>query len=923
MGKGLFKSSYWLVIFSISVGFLMNACHRNYTQNASVFSIIPVSTPLFVKINDPVTFTQSLGKQNNWWNMLGSIESMEPLNRNISTLDSLINSNQDFKNFFVGKEVVVSFFPARNKALDLLLIIPLANSSEQKKAESFIEGFNKKELLNRTKRKFNRKTLFEVKSFSNEVQYGYAFVHNFLIVSKNTSLIEETLSHLENKKEEPDKELAPLLKTTNNQTQLNIFVNHRLAGEMLSFPLSEKMKERNNRLTDFSGWSELDATIKDEKIILSGFSNGDPKQNYLASVLQNQQPGISKIESVLPANTAFLSGYFISDIEKFIEDIDQFQSKKGAFDQRLTQQKQIEAKTGVNLQRLFTEIFDGEMSRSGIFVNPNDQKPSVLFTLKTKSGSFTLDKLNELIRAYLSGNSTNQEELIKEFKIDNQTSYPIYKFPIQNFASLLFGDMLGEVQTNWFTLYNNYLIFSDSYSALGKIILSNMLGETLLSDNEYSKFQTGLASKNNYYFYCNTSICFSRANLFFNDAISNDIATNEEFRKFRHFSWQVSSAGDMLYTNSSTIYDQHIKFKPQTVWQSHLAAPIAMKPMIIENSYDLQRKEIVLFDYANNLYLLNNVGRIVWQLNTGSPILGEINLITFNKNGDYQLVFNTKEKLFVIDTKGNHAKNFPINFKINATNGLAVFDYENNRNYRFFFASEDQFIYAYDQEGSPVEGWQPYKTDHVVTNPLQHFLIEGKDYIVASDRMKDYIFDRKGNIRVKTDFVYQHSEKNSLYLEKRTKQHDPRMVSTDSEGTIHRTYFDGRHEVIPFKQLDDTHFFVAANVNEDEELEYIFTQANQIGLFRNSGEPIFELKMNEKTLAKPGVFHFSPNDKKIGVTSVESNKIYLLNNVGSVYKGFPLDGCTDFNIGFFSDDRSRFNLWVGSPDGYLYNYLIE
>jgi hypothetical protein len=238
-------------------------------------------------------------------------------------------------------------------------------------------------------------------------------------------------------------------------------------------------------------------------------------------------------------------------------------------------------------------------------------------------------------------------------------------------------------------------------------------------------------------------------------------------------------------------------------------------------------------------------------------------------------------------------------------------------------AGNDQTIYAFDEDGLPVEGWQPPKTDHPVTKPVQHFSIEGKDYIVVSDRMKDYIFDRKGNVRVETDFVYQHSANNIVYLERRTKTHEPRLVSTDAEGNIHHIYFDGKHTITNFNQLDDSHYFIAANVNEDDEAEYIFTQGSQLLVQGNNGDTLVNILLNEEAIVKPFVYHFTSKVKKIGLTAPVSNKIYLLNSNGSFYKGFPLDGCTSFSIGFIGEDQTRFNLLVGSPDAYLYNYLVE
>jgi hypothetical protein len=908
MKRGFVFRINWVVIVLFVAILLQGSCHPKKYQPVSTLSAVPPSSPVFVKINDFVSFSQSIGEQNNWWKLLGNIQKMKPLNKNLSAIDSLMNETPELKDFLKEKEIVVSFFKTEKETPELLVIIPVDISGEQKKAESIISGLVKKNGLTSTKRKLNRATIHEVKS-AGKGNFHYSFSHKFLIVSQNEALIEETIDHLETRKDEADQSLAPLLKTTNNQAQLNIFVNHQFAGELLSIPLSKTMKQQCEQLNHFAVWSELDVTIKDEKVILSGFSNNNSQSNYFATILLNQQSGISKIESVLPVNTAIFSGYYLSDIEKFFADLNAFQLKKGH------QPKEQSA----TLQHLFCEFFDGEMANVSFNPNPSAPKLNSLFVVKTKSGSFTLDKMKEL----LNSNSIDAKKASKEFKVDNQTSITIFKSPYPNFVSLLFGDMFQHVETEWFTIYGNYLFFSDSFEALGKVIVSNILGETLLADNDYSKFRMGLSSKNNYYFYCNTTTSFAHANLFFNDVISNDISTNEEFRKFRHFSWQVSSSGNMVYNNSSIVFDQNVKFKPQTVWQSHLSATLSQQPLLIENSYNSQENEIVLFDSNNNLYLLNNVGRIVWQINTGSPILGSVGLVDLGGKGEKQLVFNTKDKLFVIDRKGNAVKNFPVNFSVAASNGVAIFDYENNKNYRFFVAGNDQTIYAFDDEGQPVEGWQPPKTDHPVSKPVQHFSVDGKDYIVVSDRMKDYIFDRKGNVRVETDFVYQHSGNNILYLEYRTKTHEPRLVCTDAEGNIHYTYFDGKHTTTSFNKLDDSHYFLAANVNEDDETEYIFTQGNQLIVQAHNTDTLFTIMLNEETIEKPFLYHFSSKVKKIGLTAPVTNKIYLFESDGSLYKGFPLDGCTSFSIDFIGGDQTRFNLLVGSPDAYLYNYLVE
>lgn len=883
---------------------LFNSCQFTEQQMITPIEAVPATSPVFVKINDISSFPQLFSKQNKWWAELCKLEAIKNLDNSILSLDSAYNSNQELKLFCQKKEIIVTFSPSSTQNIETMAIIPVALSGEQKKANSFFNRLSNTNNITISKRKFGRNKIYEAKSTEGNLLFLYTFSHKLLLISKTPRLIEEALLHIENPDRKTDSSLMPLLKTTNNQAQANLFVNHQLASEIFSSVLSEEMAIQTAKLSSYAAWTELDITIKEDKILLSGFTNGNAQSNFFVTLLQGQEPGISKIESVLPSNITYFSSYYLSDISAFFSGLSKYKS-----------QDENAAPIISPMQQLFIEIFDGEMARATFAPDISPSKLGTLFAIKTKSGSYALGKLNQHFE--------KQGLYEKEFIVDNQTKYIFYRSPIVNLTNILFGNMFTETPTVWYTSYGNYLLFADSFSGLGKVIMSNILGETLLADVNYNKFQSSLSSKNNYYFYCNTSNFFDHAQLFFNENISSEIKTHDDFRKFTHFAWQTSSSGDMAYNNSSIVYDENITFKPQTVWQSRLAAPLAKRPYIIEDKNDTQNRLLVLADTLNNLYLMNNVGRIVWQMNTGAQILSEFSLIEIGKNKDIHLVFNTKEKMFILDKDGKAAKNFPVLFKITATNGVSVFDYENNRTYRFFFACEDQRIYAYDIEGKSVEGWNPPKTDHPINKAVQHIAVEGKDYIIVSDLMKDYIFDRKGNVRVPTNFVYRHSFLNEVYLEKRTKNNEPRLVTTDSEGNIHYTYFNGKHENKSFKKLDNNSFFVAANINADVEPEYIFAQGNQLFATNINGDSLFSIAFNGQSLLKPFIYTFSEKEKKIGVTDPQSNKVYLFNSDGSLHKGFPLEGNTNFNIGMTKGQTNRFNVYVGSPDGNLYNYLIE
>ena len=917
MLRRIFKALFPLILGILICTVVFISCAPRKRVNVTPFDAVPSSSPLFIKVNNVVKLTQLLNDENEWWGILGKIGKVASLQQNLKSLRSNIEKSSDFKKVVEGKEIIVSLHPDANNEVNTLVIVPL-NIGDQGLAENFIEAFTKENSLVVNKRKFDKVPVFEL---SGTIHRSYSFFQDLLLYSSQTSLVEDAITKLKSGFHPENPALTSLLKTMNHQSELNIFIDHKNADGIFSSLLSDPMKAKASLLKNYSEWTELDATIKDGKIFLSGFSNADPQQNFFSNILLKQQPGVSTIESVLPSSVDFFSSFYISDLEKFFMDYSAFQN--GNDQNALNQLKEVQGKTGFDLKELFVELFDKEIARSSVRFDLENPGPYNVLTVKTKSGSYTLKRLKDLQDAYFKPTKKTASQYEKVFKIDNQIKIQIGRFPVENMPAFLFGNLFPNVKTCWYTVYENYLFFSDSYNALGKVVCSIVLGETLGLDKEYVKFQSGLASNSNFTFFCNSSAAFNESNLFFSNDIADDITYDSDFGKFKYLVWQVSSSGSMVYNNACLFYSPELKVKPKTVWQSNLSSAVVKKPLIIENRYDSQENEIVLVDSKNNVSFLNSIGRVVWQINTDSPVLGDIHLVDLKKSGDYELVFNTNEKLFVIDKNGKNRKNYPVKFKVNATSGVSVFDYEKNRNYRFFVAAEDQKIYAYESDGTILEGWQPPKTDHVVTQPIQHFVDDGKDYIVASDPMKDYIFDRKGNIRVHTDYVFQHSANNPLYFEKRTSSHKARLVTTDSNGNIHHVYFDGKHDKEESGPFDDTHYFVADNIDGDDEMEYIFVQGKRIFVEKSNGTVLFDQTIDNAITNRPGIFKFSKNEKKIGVTCGIAEKIYLFDSKGTLQPNFPMEGNSEFAVGLIGDDQSSFNLLVGSSGGYLYNYLVK
>ena len=146
---------------------------------------------------------------------------------------------------------------------------------------------------------------------------------------------------------------------------------------------------------------------------------------------------------------------------------------------------------------------------------------------------------------------------------------------------------------------------------------------------------------------------------------------------------------------------------------------------------------------------------------------------------------------------------------------------------------------------------------------------------------------------------------------------------TDTAGIVNFIYFDGKTEKVNLGSFTAGHFFDFKDIDGDGNRDYIFLDNGSLKVIKHNKTRLFDYNFNEDIMHRPVYYHFSYSDRKLGIVSESKKLIYLINNDGSLYKGFPLRGSTLFSIGNFTSTASQFNLIVGSNENFLLNYIVQ
>ena len=87
----------------------------------------------------------------------------------------------------------------------------------------------------------------------------------------------------------------------------------------------------------------------------------------------------------------------------------------------------------------------------------------------------------------------------------------------------------------------------------------------------------------------------------------------------------------------------------------------------------------------------------------------------------------------ILDRNGKEVKPFVKKYEGGNLNGLAVFDYENKKDYRFVVTQGNK-VFMYNNKGSIVSGFKYTKAESAILQAPKHLAIANKDYLVFTLR---------------------------------------------------------------------------------------------------------------------------------------------------------------------------------------------
>lgn len=313
----------------------------------------------------------------------------------------------------------------------------------------------------------------------------------------------------------------------------------------------------------------------------------------------------------------------------------------------------------------------------------------------------------------------------------------------------LTGNKIIKIQNPYVSILGNYVLLSNTKSSLKLWLDKYNSGQMLEREARFKTMRTNVGGVvSNISFYLNLNHLYQVLTGFSTSTQKNKLANwFGNWSKFSPiFVRGIGKSGGAYLELSGNIapYGQQAVTETgvHNLWKTDLEADVIGQPSLVLDSQS-GKNVILVQDKNNKLYQLAQDGKIIWSKPLQSPIKSPIKGIDYYNNGITQLIFNSAEKIYILNMDGTETVPSLLIPSGGTSMGMSVINYDSKGNR--YFVSTSNGVYGFYFDGTPLEGWSPNSEIGNLKFPLQHLKTDLSDYFIALDtKNKVKIFNRVG-----------------------------------------------------------------------------------------------------------------------------------------------------------------------------------
>ncbi len=890
--KRVVSSSLISVFIIIAVAAGIIYYQRYSAKSEKAFDCIPSDAAFVISCKQTSAAIRELTRSS-YWKDISTVPAFNKATRQLLFFDSAATKDPLIHDALTTHPIWLSFHITGASDFDILFLAEnITYSNADVWMHSLTEG---KPLI----RNYNGADIREVTTAYG--LFSYTIVRGVFAGSFSSFLVEDAI-----RQQRSSNKLKDLV--LEKSGDLTLFINHKQLPAWLGIFLDASRKDRINHVGAFAFHSSLNVNILENEIDFSGSTSSD-SSDYLHSLL-SQQPVSLSLKKVLPAKTAALFWFGVSDWNKYLPALRTYFKMNAMQATTLKRVEEIEQRNNISLDSQWLYWLGNEYAL--VVTEP--------VSTNYDNTCYAMFKASDIAKAVAAlGRLADKANVTSGSKQQNEERYNnhvIRYLDLPGLLPALFGGLFNRINRFYYTDMEGYIIIANQPSALRSLINDYATGNMAADDKQLNAMLNHFPAKANFCFYSNIS---ASTYLVRSIASQNTIAGIDQFKKV----WGRCDALMYSATAQTTTFKAEAFFHYKTedkkgvhqIWSCSLDTTVYGSPQfIVDTTHTIQ---VLVQDQNNSLYKIDNSGNIQWKKKLDTRVLSNYYPVDPHHNGQLCYVFNTRSFIYMIDAAGNNCPGYPIRLSAMATNGISLVDYYKNGDYRLFLACGNMSMYGWLLDGKPLGGWYFTKTQKTVADPLQYFHFGTQDYLVFSD--DDYNFyplNKLGQFQKRGISVLRKT--GTRFYTVNSSDTGFQLMMMDTSGAIVTVRENATTTLLTSTQTGSALAWFPLDVNADNQDDFVLLNEQSLKVLSNDNLILASHTFTEKMNTWLNQFTLIDGKTRIALYSAEAGTIYLMEKNGAVMKGFPVNGSTAFDVINAPQDNRSYLVTGSGGNVYLY-----
>lgn len=458
------KAIIWIIILIVVLGggFWIVQKFVNPTSGGprlNPLNLVPADAFFIMETEEPYSVWSKLA-QTQIWNTLSKDEDWKEYGTLLEKIEDQLSSFNTVLDIVDDRSIFISGHLYRRGSYDYLFVFDMEGMGVLR---SWLSTGN-----NLTQRTYEGFTIYEKLDRDSKQTLYFTFIDNYFIGTYTHTLVEQSIAGHQDAMLTRSFDFIEVQKRTIGEGVVRLFLNYETLYPYLVNSLgadyTEVMKEN---LPLFHSGFFFD--VEESSLLLEGYSNyNDTLATYL-KIFEQSGTGELDIAQVLPTNTSIYLSIGFDQFSDFYEALDnQLREDPEYGEEYALYTKKTEKFLNIDIKEDVASWIDDEVAV--VQVEPEDGYSKVALIIKAKGDDLAKEKMEFLSKQV-------RKKTPVKFKTVNYKGYEINFMSVKGFFNLILGKLFNYFDRPYYTVIDQYVIFSNEPSSLRLFI------DTYLSEN--------------------------------------------------------------------------------------------------------------------------------------------------------------------------------------------------------------------------------------------------------------------------------------------------------------------------------------------------------------------------------------------------------------------------------------------------------